>query len=172
MCIQGLGHFSPLPPPPPLPPTLPPPSPPHTGIFIPDTAFSALQFPLTSWNFHVSYEMSHLFTNVVYFFQKTLYLSWVTSNQLCPTISIPMIFVTLLLLTNFSSDLESHSPGIFASQNFYCLLDMLCYSFNSIFICSLGLIYLFTARSFLLFVFALLTCSPYLPLHFNYISVI
>jgi hypothetical protein len=28
MCIQGLGHFSPLPPPPPLPPTLPPPSPP------------------------------------------------------------------------------------------------------------------------------------------------
>jgi hypothetical protein len=24
MCIQGLGHFSPLPPPPPLPPTLPP----------------------------------------------------------------------------------------------------------------------------------------------------
>jgi hypothetical protein len=29
MCIQGLGHFSPLPPPPPLPPTLPPPSPPH-----------------------------------------------------------------------------------------------------------------------------------------------
>jgi hypothetical protein len=29
MCIQGLDHFSPLPPPPPLPPTLPPPSPPH-----------------------------------------------------------------------------------------------------------------------------------------------
>jgi hypothetical protein len=29
MCIQGLGHFSPLPPSPPLPPTLPPPSPPH-----------------------------------------------------------------------------------------------------------------------------------------------
>jgi hypothetical protein len=29
MCIQGLGHFSPLPPPPPLPPTLPLPSPPH-----------------------------------------------------------------------------------------------------------------------------------------------
>jgi hypothetical protein len=28
MCIQGLGHFSPLPPPPPLPPTPPPPSPP------------------------------------------------------------------------------------------------------------------------------------------------
>jgi hypothetical protein len=28
MCIQGLVHFSPLPPPPPLPPTLPPPSPP------------------------------------------------------------------------------------------------------------------------------------------------
>jgi hypothetical protein len=26
MCIQGLGHFSPLPPPPPLPPTPPPPS--------------------------------------------------------------------------------------------------------------------------------------------------
>jgi hypothetical protein len=31
MCIQGLGHFSPLPPPPPLPPTPPPPStPPNT----------------------------------------------------------------------------------------------------------------------------------------------
>jgi hypothetical protein len=29
MCIQGLGHFSPLPPPPPLPPTPPPPSLPH-----------------------------------------------------------------------------------------------------------------------------------------------
>jgi hypothetical protein len=29
MCIQGLGHFFPLTPPPPLPPTLPPPSPPH-----------------------------------------------------------------------------------------------------------------------------------------------
>jgi hypothetical protein len=29
MCIQCLGHFSPLPPPPHLPPTLPPPSPPH-----------------------------------------------------------------------------------------------------------------------------------------------
>jgi hypothetical protein len=28
MCIQGLVHFSPLPPPPPLPPTPPPPSPP------------------------------------------------------------------------------------------------------------------------------------------------
>jgi hypothetical protein len=28
MCIQGLGHFSPLPPSPPLPPTLSPPSPP------------------------------------------------------------------------------------------------------------------------------------------------
>jgi hypothetical protein len=27
MCIQGLVHFSPLPPPPPLPPTPPPPSP-------------------------------------------------------------------------------------------------------------------------------------------------
>jgi hypothetical protein len=27
MCIQGLGHFSTLPPPPPLPPTPPPPSP-------------------------------------------------------------------------------------------------------------------------------------------------
>jgi hypothetical protein len=26
MCIQGLVHFSPLPPPPPLPPTLPPPA--------------------------------------------------------------------------------------------------------------------------------------------------
>jgi hypothetical protein len=32
MCIQGLGHFSPLPPPPPLPPTLPPPSPHHPSI--------------------------------------------------------------------------------------------------------------------------------------------
>jgi hypothetical protein len=29
MCIQCLGHFSPLPPPPPLPPTLPPSSPLH-----------------------------------------------------------------------------------------------------------------------------------------------
>jgi hypothetical protein len=29
MCIQGLVHFSPLPPPPPLPPTPPPPSSPH-----------------------------------------------------------------------------------------------------------------------------------------------
>jgi hypothetical protein len=29
MCIQGLGHFSPLPPHPPLPPTPPPPSPPY-----------------------------------------------------------------------------------------------------------------------------------------------
>jgi hypothetical protein len=29
MCIQGLGHFFPLPPPPPLPPTLPPPCHPH-----------------------------------------------------------------------------------------------------------------------------------------------
>jgi hypothetical protein len=29
MCIQGLGHFSPLPPPLPLPPTLPPSSAPH-----------------------------------------------------------------------------------------------------------------------------------------------
>jgi hypothetical protein len=29
MCIQGLVHFSPLPPPPPLPPTPPPPSPPQ-----------------------------------------------------------------------------------------------------------------------------------------------
>jgi hypothetical protein len=29
MCIQGLGHFSLLPPPPPLPPTPPPPSPPY-----------------------------------------------------------------------------------------------------------------------------------------------
>jgi hypothetical protein len=29
MCIQGLGHFSPLPPPPRLPPTPPSPSPPH-----------------------------------------------------------------------------------------------------------------------------------------------
>jgi hypothetical protein len=29
ICIQGLGHFSPLPPPSPLPPTLPPPSLPH-----------------------------------------------------------------------------------------------------------------------------------------------
>jgi hypothetical protein len=29
MCIQGLGHFSPLPTRPPLPPTLPPFSPPH-----------------------------------------------------------------------------------------------------------------------------------------------
>jgi hypothetical protein len=28
MCIQGLDHFSPLPPPPPLPPIPPPPSPP------------------------------------------------------------------------------------------------------------------------------------------------
>jgi hypothetical protein len=28
MCIQGLGHFSPLPPAPPLPPSPPPPSPP------------------------------------------------------------------------------------------------------------------------------------------------
>jgi hypothetical protein len=33
MCIQGLGHFSPLPPTPPLPPTLPPPSP-HISFFI------------------------------------------------------------------------------------------------------------------------------------------
>jgi hypothetical protein len=29
MCIQGLGHFFPLPPPSPLPPTPPLPSPPH-----------------------------------------------------------------------------------------------------------------------------------------------
>jgi hypothetical protein len=29
MCTQGLGHFSPLLPPPPLPPTSPPPSPPN-----------------------------------------------------------------------------------------------------------------------------------------------
>jgi hypothetical protein len=29
MCIQSLGHFSPMLPPPPLPPTLPPPSPPN-----------------------------------------------------------------------------------------------------------------------------------------------
>jgi hypothetical protein len=32
MCIQGLGHFSLLPPPPPLPPTPPPPSPPTPSI--------------------------------------------------------------------------------------------------------------------------------------------
>jgi hypothetical protein len=32
MCIQGLVHFSPLPPPPPLPPTPPPPSPPTPSI--------------------------------------------------------------------------------------------------------------------------------------------
>jgi hypothetical protein len=32
MCIQGLGHFSPLPPPPPLPPTPPPPSAPTPSI--------------------------------------------------------------------------------------------------------------------------------------------
>jgi hypothetical protein len=33
MCIQGLVHFSPLPPPPPLPPTPPPPSPPREYRF-------------------------------------------------------------------------------------------------------------------------------------------
>jgi hypothetical protein len=32
MCIQGLGHFSPLPPPPPLPPTPPLPLPPTHSI--------------------------------------------------------------------------------------------------------------------------------------------
>jgi hypothetical protein len=32
MCIQGLGHFSPLPPLPPLPPSLPPPSTPTPSI--------------------------------------------------------------------------------------------------------------------------------------------
>jgi hypothetical protein len=32
MCIQALGHFSPLPPPPPFPPTPPPPSPPTPSM--------------------------------------------------------------------------------------------------------------------------------------------
>jgi hypothetical protein len=39
MCIQGLVHFSPLPPPPPLPPTPPPPSPPPS---IPSRNYFAL----------------------------------------------------------------------------------------------------------------------------------
>jgi hypothetical protein len=39
MCIKGLVHFSPLPPPPPLPPTLPPPSPPSS---IPSRNYFAL----------------------------------------------------------------------------------------------------------------------------------
>jgi hypothetical protein len=46
MCIQGLGHFSPLPPPPPLPPTPPPPSFPHTPRYLAETILQGQQYPL------------------------------------------------------------------------------------------------------------------------------
>jgi hypothetical protein len=55
MCIQGLVHFSPLPPPSPLPPTPPPPSPPTS---IPSRSYFALSIPIF---------ISSTFTDVVFY---------------------------------------------------------------------------------------------------------
>jgi hypothetical protein len=68
MCIQGLVHFSPLPPPPPVPPTPPPPSPPQDPAETILPLFLILFFFFYTW---------HAFINSLIIFLCYMVFLWI-----------------------------------------------------------------------------------------------